>query len=87
MKDIINIGIIGFGKVGAGAVAILTQNSDSIQRKVGSELRIRRIADLDITTPRPISVDRSILTTNADDVINDPEIDIVVETIGGVKPA
>ena len=87
MKGIINIGIIGFGKVGAGAVAILTQNSASIRRKVGSELRIKRIADLDITTPRPINVDPSILTTNADDIINDPEIDIVVETIGGVKPA
>lgn len=87
MKDTINIGIIGFGTVGAGAVAILTQNSASIQRKVGSALRIKKIADLDITTPRPISVDPSILTTNADDVIDDPEIDIVVETIGGVKPA
>ena len=87
MKDTINIGIIGFGTVGAGAVAILTQNSASIQRKVGSALRIKKIADLDITTPRPISVDPSILTTNADDVIDDPEIDIVVETIGVVKPA
>jgi len=87
LKDTINIGIIGFGTVGAGAVAILTQNSASIQRKVGSALRIKKIADLDITTPRPISVDPSILTTNADDVIDDPEIDIVVETIGGVKPA
>jgi len=87
LKDTINIGIIGFGTVGAGAVAILTQNSASIQRKVGSALRIKKIADLDITTPRPISVDPSILTTNADDVIDDPEIDIVVETIGVVKPA
>lgn len=87
MKDTINIGLIGFGIVGAGAVSILTENSASIERKVGSTLRIKKIADLDITTPRPVSVDKSILTTNADEIINDPEIDIVIETIGGVKPA
>ena len=87
MKDTINIGIIGFGTVGAGAVAILSENSASIQRKVGSELRVKTIADLDITTPRPVKVDPSILTTNANELIDDPDIDIIVETIGGVKPA
>ena len=59
----------------------------SIRRKVGSELSVKRIADLDITTPRPVKVDPDILTTNANEMIDDPEIDIVVETIGGVKPA
>lgn len=87
LKDTINIGVIGFGIVGAGAVAILTENSESIQKKVGSALRIKKIADLDITTPRPVKVDPSLLTTNADEIIDDPEIDIVIETIGGVNPA
>jgi homoserine dehydrogenase len=87
LKDVINIGVIGFGTVGAGAVKILTDNKDLIERKVGSQLRVVRIADLDITTPRPVEVDKSILTTSADDIINDPSIDIVIETIGGVKPA
>ncbi|MHB9038120.1 MAG: homoserine dehydrogenase, partial [Armatimonadota bacterium] len=87
MKDIINIGVIGFGIVGAGAVKILVDNQASIDRKVGAKLRVKRIADLDITTPRPVDIDKSILTTDANDIINDPEIDIVVETIGGVKPA
>ncbi|MCL5105713.1 MAG: homoserine dehydrogenase [Armatimonadetes bacterium] len=87
MKDVINIGVIGFGIVGSGAVKILIDNQDSIRRKVGSALRVKKIADLDITTPRPVDIDKSILTTNADEVINDPDIDIVIETIGGVKPA
>ena len=87
MKDAINIGMIGFGKVGAGAAAILYENSASIRRKVGSALRVAKIADLDITTPRPVNVDPGILTTDADEIINDPGIDIVVETIGGVNPA
>ena len=87
MKDTINIGVIGFGIVGAGAVAILTTNSASIERKVGVPLRIKKIADLDITTPRPVTIEPGLLTTNADEVIDDPEIDIVIETIGGLKPA
>lgn len=87
MKDTINIGIIGFGIVGAGAVSILNDNAASIQRKVGSALRVAKIADLDITTPRPVKVDPGILTTNANELIDDPGIDIIVETIGGVKPA
>lgn len=87
MKDTINIGVIGFGIVGAGAVSILTDNAVSIQQKVGSKLVVKKIADLDITTPRPVKVDSSILTTDANEILNDPDIDIVVETIGGVKPA
>lgn len=87
MRDVINVGVIGFGIVGAGAVKILLDNQSSIERKVGCPIRIKQIADLDITTPRPVEVDRSILTTFADEIIQDPEIDIVVETIGGLKPA
>lgn len=87
MKKVINIGVIGFGVVGCGAVKILVENQHSIQQKVGSQLVVKRIADLDITTPRSIEVDPSILTTDANEIINDPEIDIVVETIGGLKPA
>ncbi len=87
MKEVINVGIIGFGTVGVGTVKLLSENADSIARKVGSRLVIKRIADLDITTPRSVSMDPSLLTTNADDILNDPEIDIVVEVIGGVSPA
>ena len=87
MKDVINVGIIGFGIVGAGAVKILQDNSEAIALNVGAKVQIKRIADLDITTPRPVSVDKNILTTNANDIINDPDIDIVVETIGGLRPA
>ncbi|MGQ9456181.1 MAG: homoserine dehydrogenase [Armatimonadota bacterium] len=87
MKSTINIGIIGFGTVGSGTVKLLIENEDSIARKVGSKLAIKKIADLDITRSRPVSVNPQLLTTNADNVIDDPEIDIVVELIGGIKPA
>ncbi len=87
MKEVINVGIIGFGIVGSGAVRILVENQESIALKVGVPVRVKKIADLDITTPRPVKVDPSILTTNVREIIDDPDIDIVVETIGGVKPA
>lgn len=87
LKKSVNVGVIGFGIVGAGAVKILLQNRESIKRKIGCDIQVTRIADLDITTPRGVEIDPSILTTDARQIINDPDIDIVVETIGGVKPA
>lgn len=87
MKYAINVGIIGFGVVGSGAVKILVDNCESIALRVGLPVRVKKIADLDITTPRPVKVDPAILTTNVRDILDDPEIDVVVETIGGVKPA
>lgn len=87
MKPFINIGIIGFGTVGCGTLKILQENRKAIALKVGSEVRVTRIADIDIERKRQVEFDRSILTTDAYRIINDPEIDIVVELIGGVKPA
>jgi homoserine dehydrogenase len=87
MKPTINVGIIGFGTVGCGAMQILQENAAAIALKVGSEIKVKRIADIDIERKRPLDVDRSMLTTDAYEIINDPEIDIVVELIGGVKPA
>jgi len=83
----INVGIIGFGTVGKGVVKVLLQNIGVIKNRLGAEIKIKRIADLDIITPRGIEVKKELLTTDALEVINDPEIDIVVELIGGYNPA
>jgi homoserine dehydrogenase len=83
----INVGIIGFGTVGAGAVRILLKNRDILKERIGFEINLKKIADLDITRDRGISISPDILTTNADDILNDPHIDIVVELIGGIRPA
>jgi homoserine dehydrogenase len=87
MKDVIHIGILGLGVVGSGTVALLQQNRQIIERKVGARLNIRRIAVRDIHKRRPVEVDRSLLTSNPIEVLDDPEIDIVCELIGGVSPA
>lgn len=82
MKQI-GIGLLGFGTVGAGVVKILTDNRDVISARVGAELVLRRIGDLDVTTDRGVKVDPSVMTTDAFEVINDPAVDVVVELIGG----
>ena len=79
----INIGLLGCGTVGAGVARILLDNKDLISARVGAALRLKRVADIDITTDRGIRFEDGVLTTDARDVINDPDIDIVVEMIGG----
>ncbi|HDR16904.1 MAG TPA: homoserine dehydrogenase [Desulfobacteraceae bacterium] len=85
--DTISIGIIGFGTVGAGTYELLTANSDLITRKVGVPVVVKKIADLDTETDRGVPVDPALLTTRASEIIQDPEIDIVVELIGGTGTA
>ena len=86
-KEVIHLGILGLGVVGSGTVEVLRRNRDSIERKIGARLEIRRIAVRDVNKPRRVPVDRSLLTNNAHEVIDDPQVDIVVELIGGVHPA
>src|SRR4030043_1081839 len=83
----INVGIIGFGTVGAVRVRILLKNKDILKERIGFEINLKKIADLNITRDRGISISPDILTTSADDILNDPHIDIVVELIGGISPA
>ena len=83
----VNVGIIGFGTVGSGTVEILLKNGDIITSRVGSRIVIKKIADLDIHSDRGIAVDKGLLTTEAMEIINDPQIQIVVELIGGIERA
>lgn len=86
-KQVIQLGILGLGTVGSGTVEVLQRNRESIERKIGARLEIRRIAVRDVNKPRRVRVDRALLTANPYEVIDDPQVDIVVELIGGVHPA
>lgn len=83
----IKIGIIGFGTIGSGVVKILTSSRNIIRQRLGTEVEVVKIADLDITTDRGVAVDSSVLTTDAKEVIENPEVDVVVELMGGYEPA
>ncbi len=87
MNKPINVGIIGFGIVGTGTARILVENADIIRRRLGAPVVLKAISDLDIKRDRGIKLDGVKLTTRAQDIFTDPEIDIVVELIGGYKPA
>ena len=82
MKQI-GVGILGFGTVGAGVADGLLKHRDVMAKRLGVDIVLRKIADLDITTDRGIQVPDGVLTTDAKGVLADPEIDIIVETIGG----
>ena len=82
MKEI-GVGILGFGTVGAGVADGLLKHRDVMAKRLGVDIVLRKIADLDITTDRGIAVPAGVLTTDAPAVIADPDVRIVVETIGG----
>jgi homoserine dehydrogenase len=83
----INIGLIGFGNVGAGVVKILAEKKKLLSDKIGLEINIKKICDKDISSKRNVSVGRELLTRDPHDILNDAQIDIVVELIGGLHPA
>jgi homoserine dehydrogenase len=83
----INVGIIGFGTVGTGTAKILFENKDIISQRTGFDINLKKIADLDIKKTRGIKLPEGILTVNVDKILNDPEINIVIELIGGIHPA
>lgn len=87
MKKTANIGLIGFGTIGSGVVETFNRNLPLIEDKVGTKVVLKRIVDLDIVTDRGVQVDPDILSTNVDNILNDPDIDIVIELIGGYQPA
>jgi homoserine dehydrogenase len=86
MKSV-KVGLIGFGTIGCGVVKILQDNQKIIQDRLGASVEVIKIADLDITTDRGVKVAPGILTTDANEVLSNPDIDIVVELIGGDEPA
>lgn len=83
----INIGILGFGTVGSGVVKILQENYELISKKISAQIKVAAIADLDIETDRGIEVDRSILTKDGLALCSNPDIDIIVELVGGTGVA
>ncbi|MFO0751742.1 MAG: homoserine dehydrogenase [Thermodesulfovibrionales bacterium] len=86
-RDSVSVGIIGFGTVGTGAARILLENSALIRERCGFSVVLKRIADLDIARDRGIRLPDGVLTADARALLNDPDIDIIVELMGGIHPA
>ncbi|MDP1927846.1 MAG: homoserine dehydrogenase, partial [Thiobacillus sp.] len=82
----INVGLLGLGTVGGGTLTVLRRNAEEITRRAGREIRVVRAAVRDLEKAKLLA-DGLPLTTNPFDVVDDPNIDIVVELIGGLEPA
>ncbi|WP_456432219.1 homoserine dehydrogenase [Thermosulfuriphilus sp.] len=85
--ETIKIGIIGLGTVGNGTVEILRRNRSLIRKRLGASIEIKKIAVRNINRPRPLEISPEILTDSVGELLEDPEIQIIVELIGGLEPA
>lgn len=86
-QQVIKVGLLGMGTVGRGTYRMLTDNAEYIARRIGAKVEIKKILVRDTTKDRGIQVDPAILTSSIDEILNDPEINIVIEVMGGVDLA
>ena len=87
MKDFINVGLLGSGTVGGGVIKVLENNGEMIARKVGKPIKLTKVFGRNIEKMSANFGSAYEYTTNVDDILEDPEIDIVVELIGREHPA
>ncbi len=83
----LKIGLLGCGNVGGALVGVLAERRDDIAKRTGIDLTIGSIAVRSVSRDRAVDVDSGLLTTDTRSVVEDPEIDVVVELIGGIEPA
>lgn len=83
----IKIGLLGLGNIGTGTYKTLEMNREEIEATLGTKVDIVKILEKDIDRDRGIAVDREKFTSDPDSIFKDPEIDIVIELLGGIEPA
>jgi len=83
----INLGVIGFGTVGEGVIRTLLAKPQFLEKKIGSRLSLKAVCDKDLKRPREVKLAPHILTSDVQRIIHNPDIQIVVELIGGIHPA
>ncbi len=83
----LNVGLMGLGVVGTGVASILLNKQESLAGVTGRPVNLKKILVRDLTRPRVIDLPDDLLTTNAEDILADPDIHILVEVMGGVDPA
>ena len=85
----VNLGMIGGGTVGSGVFHALQQNGELMAARLGIKIAFRKIAVKSFDEPRPYPITRSLMTTDWQEVVNDPEIQVIIELVGGtgIAPA
>ncbi|NPA15725.1 MAG: homoserine dehydrogenase [Deferribacteres bacterium] len=83
----VKVALIGIGTVGCGVIRVLEENRKTIESKLGFPLKLKWVCDIDLERERPVSLEPYQKTTDYREIINDEEVDIVIELVGGINPA
>jgi homoserine dehydrogenase len=86
-EQVVRIGLVGFGTVGAGVAKLLLEQSGAIAERTGLRLELAKVVDLDTTTPRPVTLPAGMLTNDIGAILNDKSIQIGIELVGGTRIA
>ena len=86
-SDVTRVGIVGLGTVGCGVARLLLDHGDRTARHAGRTIWLQKASVRDLTKPRDVDLPAGILTNDIDEILDDPEIDVVVQLIGGLEPA
>ncbi len=85
--NVVRIGVLGCGNVGAAFVTLVTRQADEIEQRTGLRLEVRRVAVRNLSRQRDVELGDGTLTRDTHAIAVDPDIDLVVEVIGGIEPA
>ena len=86
-NETVRVGLLGCGNVGAGLVRLLTRDPEQLAARSGVRLELAKVAVRSLARERGVALPDHVLTTDAESVVNDPDVDVVVEVIGGIEPA
>lgn len=84
---IVNVAVLGLGTVGQGVVKVIQDNAKVWEKKSGSQICLKRALEKYPDRPMDVKIEPGVITGNWEDIVNDPEVHIVVEVIGGIEPA
>jgi homoserine dehydrogenase len=85
--DVVRVGVLGCGNVGAALVQLIAARADAIAARTGLRLHVTRVAVRNLARERDVHLPDGVLTRDARSVVDDPDVDVVVEVIGGIEPA
>ncbi|WP_156290359.1 homoserine dehydrogenase [Oceanobacillus salinisoli] len=87
MGNKISIGLLGLGVVGSGVIKLIENHQEKLVHQLGADVQVKSVLVRNLDKQRDVDLDRTFLTTNPDDVLNDPEIDLIIEVMGGIDEA
>src|SRR5690606_26542908 len=83
----IRIGVLGCGNVGAAFIQLVEAQAATVARRTGLQLEVTRVAVRNMSAPRDVTLADGVLTRDSHALVTDPDVDLVVEAIGGIEPA